>query len=298
MYKKHVVESKTLQLTYFSKQKVTCPACGAEFPREELLSGSGRLLAGELTDELRRTYTPSQKDGRVYPLVYSIGVCPQCYLALFWNAFTALDKTLAEQFLETAQERSDIVKGIFPYFDFKHNRTLIDGAAAHYLALLCYEKLPPTKYSTTMRRAMLTLRLAWISNDLHTVCPDRNYDYIASVFYQKAMFFYNEAVRKESNGEERIGNIGSYGPDLDKNYGFDGCVYLTALLYYKYGPKDNQEARLKALDEHKRALARMFGLGKSSKAKPGPLLEHSRDLYDKLTAELKAANALNEDDDE
>ena len=105
-------------------------------------------------------------------------------------------------------------------------------------------------------------------------------------------------VRKESNGEERIGNIGSYGPDLDKNYGFDGCVYLTALLYYKYGPKDNQEARLKALDEHKRALARMFGLGKSSKAKPGPLLEHSRDLYDKLTAELKAANALNEDDDE
>ena len=298
MYKKHVIESKTLQLTYFSKQKITCPACGAEFPREELLSGSGRLLAGELTDELRRNYIPSQKYGRVYPLVYSIGVCPQCFLALFWNDFTSIDKTLAEQLCESSQERVDTVKTIFPYFDFMHNRTLIDGAAANYLALLCYEKLPATKYSTTMRRAMLTLRLAWRSNDLHEVCPDRNYDYIASVFYQKAMFFYNEAVRKESNGEERIGNIGSYGPDLDKNYGFDGCVYLTGLLYYKYGQTDNQEARLKALDEHKRALARMFGLGKSSKAKPGPLLEHSRDLYDKLTAELKAANALNEDDDD
>lgn len=298
MYKKHVVETKTLQLTYFSKQKTICPACGAEFPREELLSGSGRLLAGELTDELRRTYTPSQKYGKVYPLVYSIGVCPQCYLALFWNDFGPLDKDLADSFNETSQERFNTVKEVFPYFDFTHNRTLIDGAAAHYLALLCYEKLPAVKYSTTLRRAMLTLRLAWISNDLHQECPDRNFDYISSVFYQKTMFFYSEAVRKESNGEERIGNIGSYGPDLDKNYGFDGCVYLTALLDYKYGQRDNAEARLKKLDEHKRALARMFGLGKSSKAKPGPLLEHSRNLYDQLTAELKAANSLSEDDEE
>ena len=297
MYKKHVVESKTLQLTYFSKQKISCLACGTNFLREELLSGSGRLLAGELTDELRRTYIPSQKYGAVYPLIYSIGVCPQCFLALFWNDFSIIDKTLAEQLCETSQERHDIVHEIFPYFDFTHNRTLIDGAAANYLALLCYEKLPNTKYSTTMRRAMLTLRLAWISSDLHALCPERNFDYVSSVFYQKAMFFYNEAVRKESNGEERIGNIGSYGPDLDKNYGFDGCVYLTALLYYKYGQNENIEQRIKLLDEHKRALARMFGLGKSSKEKPCPLLEHSRDLYDKLTAELKAANALIEDDE-
>ena len=82
MYKKHVVESKTLQLTYFLNRKYHVQHA-EQFLREELLSGSGRLLAGELTDELRRTYIPSQKYGAVYPLIYSIGVCPQCFLALF-----------------------------------------------------------------------------------------------------------------------------------------------------------------------------------------------------------------------
>ena len=105
-------------------------------------------------------------------------------------------------------------------------------------------------------------------------------------------------MRKESNGEERISNLPSFGPDLDKNYGFDGVVYLNGLFEYKFGQKIDMEKRLKALDENKRALARMFGLGKSSKSKPGPLLEHARNLYDQLTAELKAADALTEDDDE
>ena len=48
----------------------------------------------------------------------------------------------------------------------------------------------------------------------------------------------------------------------------------------------------------RRAIARIFGLGKSSKNKPGPLLEHSRSLYDNLTAELKEANMIDFDDDE
>ena len=43
---------------------------------------------------------------------------------------------------------------------------------------------------------------------------------------------------------------------------------------------------------HKIALAKMFGLGKSSKSKPGPILEHARNLYDALKVEL------NETDDD
>ena len=39
-------------------------------------------------------------------------------------------------------------------------------------------------------------------------------------------------------------------------------------------------------EETKIAIARIFGLGKSTKEKPGPLLEHSRNLYDTLTKEL------------
>ena len=56
---------------------------------------------------------------------------------------------------------------------------------------------------------------------------------------------------------------------------------------------------MKKLDEHKRAIARIFGLGKSTKEKPGPLLEHSRNLYDSLTKELKDASEIDFlDDDE
>jgi len=73
---------------------------------------------------------------------------------------------------------------------------------------------------------------------------------------------------------------------------------LCGLLEYKYGQKEDISLRLKKLDEFKRAIARVFGLGKSSKSKPGPLLEHSRNLYDTITAVLKEANIVDIDDDE
>ena len=73
---------------------------------------------------------------------------------------------------------------------------------------------------------------------------------------------------------------------MDKNYGWDGVIYLCALLELKYGQKDDIQLRLKKLSESKTAIARIFGLGKSSKAKPGPLLEKSRDLYDIISKEV------------
>lgn len=298
MYKKHVIEDKKLALTYYSKTKIKCPCCAENIPREELLSGSGRLVAGDLTDELRRTYIPSQKYGRVYPLIYPLVVCPSCYVSLFTNDVDSIEPEYGELLIQNSDERKRKVEEIFPHFDYTRNRTLLDGAASYYLALLCYEDLPAVKFSTTIKRAILSIRLAWISSDLNEVCPNRNYDFVSQVFYKKALFFYHEAMEKESNGKERIGNLLSFGPDIDKNYGFDGVVYLNGLLEYKYGQKENLEERLKSLDAHKRALARMFGLGKSSKSKPGPLLEHARNLYDLFTSELKAADALNEDDEE
>ena len=64
--------------TYFSKQKITCPLCGADVVREDLRTGSGRIIAGNLTDELRRHYEPSKKSGIVYPFLYSVEICPEC----------------------------------------------------------------------------------------------------------------------------------------------------------------------------------------------------------------------------
>ena len=62
------------------------------------------------------------------------------------------------------------------------------------------------------------------------------------------------------------------------------------MLEYKYGQKEDQQMRLKKLSESKMAIARIFGLGKSSKSKPGPLLEKARDLYDKLSLEVSDDN--------
>lgn len=44
------------KVTYFAKNPLTCPICGHSVIKEELLSGSGRLIAGDLTDELHRKY--------------------------------------------------------------------------------------------------------------------------------------------------------------------------------------------------------------------------------------------------
>lgn len=286
-------KEKTLSITYYTKQSVICPVCKNPFPREELLSGGGRLIAGGLTDELRRTYEPSAKYGTIYPLIYSVGVCCHCNAALLWSDMTTLnDEKVASVLQESATSRIETVKNIFPHYDFKRDRTLLEGCAGYYLALLCYEKMPPA-YSPTIKKAIICLRLAWLIDDLNKLYPEKNYDFIRDSFYKKAMFLYQEALNLEMEHKENITNVSSFGPDLDKNYGYDGVIYLSCLLEYKYGQTIDISARLKKLESCKHSIARIFGLGKSSKAKPGPLLEHSRALYDNLSAVLKDAQNIN-----
>lgn len=289
-------EQKKPSISFYSKEKTTCPVCKKEFQKEEMLSGGGRMIAGNLTDELRRNFEPSAKYGKVYPMIYSVGACPNCHVAFLWQDFQPFENPdLALEFLEEEENRKNTVWNIFPHFNFKREKTLLDGAASYYLALLCYEKLP-AEFSPTIKKAVICLRLAWLCGDLNTECPGYNYDYIAKRFYQKALFFYNEALEFEQNRKESIAGIASFGPDIDKNYGYDGVIYLSGLLEYKYGQTENQAERIEKLAEFKHSIARIFGLGKSSKAKPGPLLEHSRNLYDAVTALLKEASVIDEDD--
>lgn len=291
------VSDKKPTISFYAKEQIDCPVCRKFFRREEMLSGGGRMIAGNLTDELRRIFEPSVKYGQVYPLIYSVGACPHCQTALFWNDFKTLSPADAEKILDKKEERLESVKAIFPYYNLDHERTVFDGAAMYYMALLCYEEVS-SSFSPTIKKAVISLRLAWLCGDLNTLLPGRNYDYIQQVFYRKALFFYQESLLYEIGRKESITGLANLGPDIDKNYGYDGVIYLCGLLEYKYGQREDYAARLKKLDESKRAIARIFGLGKSSKAKPGPLLEHSRSLYDALTKELKDANQLDFDDDE
>ncbi|MCM1321090.1 MAG: DUF2225 domain-containing protein [Bacteroides sp.] len=289
-------KDKQPAISYYSKQKFSCPFCGARFEREEMLSGGGRMIAGVLTDELRRTFEPSAKYGRVYPLIYSIAACPDCNAAVYWSDLEVIaDEKVKKAVHDTREQRKESVAAVFPHYSFRRNRTLLDGAAAYYLALLCYGYFPPS-FSPTVKRAQICLRLAWLCGDLENECPNHNFSYMQQVFYRKALFFYQDALMLELSHEEPITGMSNYGPDIDKNYGYDGVIYLNGLLEYKYGQREDIQFRLKKLDEHKRAIARIFGLGKSSKNKPGPLLEHSRTLYDNLTEELKDARMPEFDD--
>lgn len=287
---------KKAAISYFTKQKCLCPVCKKEFPREEMLSGNGRMIAGSLTDELHRNYEPSARFGKVYPMIYSVGACPNCYCALLWSDFPSLtDETSLGRISDDEDNRKKMVQNVFPHFTLTKERSLYDGAAMYYLALLTYSKVD-VAYLPTIKQAIISMRLSWLCHDLEEVCPNHNFNVMAEMFVRKAMFFYQQSVINEAARVEATSSLSNFGPDIDKNYGWDGVIYLCGLLEYKYGQKDDQAMRLKKLEEYKTAIARIFGFGKSSKAKPGPLLEHSRNLYDAIAKELSASTEISVDD--
>ena len=274
------------KISFFSKNPLLCPVCEASFHREEMLTGSGRLIAGNLTQELRRMYEANKKFGEIHPLVYPVTVCPSCFYAAYLADFSNIEPEYKDLLSDNSQKRVSTVRPIFPELDFRETRGLKEGVAAYYFAIMCYDFVPRS-VSPTIKQGLSALRAAWLCNDLHSALPAENYDYLAKLFYRKARFFYTLAVEYESDGTESLGNAGHLGPDLDKNYGYDGVLYLASSLEYNFGPKDDPEKRQKSLHLAKRIVARIFGMGKASKSKPEAILQSSRDLYDAINAELK-----------
>jgi len=279
-------DERELKISFQSKEEYACPVCGTNFRREELLSGSGRLIAGELTDELHRLYEPSVKYGEIYPLSYQATVCPECWFAAMDKDFLTLPKSAWDTVMQDKDKRMHDTGTIFPSLDFNEPRGLMSGAASLYLAVRCYEFFPK-EFSPTIKQAIAALRAGWLLEELDKKLPGQHYDWLTLLFKKKAQFLYNEAIRREQSGKESLSGLKIFGPDTDKNYAYEGALYLSALLKVKYGPNEDQVQRVQSLDEAKRTIARIFGLGKSSKSKPGPLLEHARTLYDNINKELK-----------
>jgi uncharacterized protein (DUF2225 family) len=122
---------------------------------------------------------------------------------------------------------------------------------------------------------------------LHAKFPNENYDYLANNFYRKAGFYYLKAIKGEQDGTGGIGGVKNLGPDLDKNFGYDGVLYLGAYLSVKFRPKENDEERHTAIINAKRIVARIFGMGKASKNKPAAIIDNAKKLYDQIKTELK-----------
>jgi uncharacterized protein (DUF2225 family) len=282
-------KEKEAKISFQSKEELNCPVCSMTFKREELLSGSGRLIAGTLTDELHRLYEPSARYGEIFPLIYQATVCPRCWFAAMDKDFTDFPKSQAEMVNEDMEKRVTDVKQLFPDTDFGSSRDLPSGIASLYLVMRCYDYFPK-EFSPTIKQAIASIRAGWLLDEMNRKFPNQHYDWLALLFKKKATYFYNEAVRREQRGIETLSAIKNFGPDTDKNYSYEGALYLTALLRFKYSYLDNITLRANALEEARRTIAKIFGVGKSSKSKPGPLLENARSLYENISKELNESD--------
>ncbi len=274
-------------LTFLAKNEIECPICESKFMQEKLQSGGGRMISGEITELLHRRYLPSQKAGRVYPLIYSIVVCPNCFYATMAQDFMkAPPESIGEIKAKTSERIEFAGKLSDEIIDYSKARTVESGAVSYALAVICYEHFKK-KQSPVIKQALCSIRAAFLFEDLELEKPNRYYLYLAELFYKKASFLYKHALDLNIKKEQIIETIGPLGPDTDKDYGFDGIVFLVGLLTYKYGDKTNTELRKRELDEAKISLGRLFGMGKSNFDKPKVILEKSKDYYDIINKELK-----------
>ena len=274
------------KLTFFERKQTVCPVCNAKFYREDLLSGGGRLIAGDLSPELRRRYEPSKKYGEVHPLIYAITVCPTCYFASLPADFPAVPDTHRRKAETNADERHTSIALLFPGLDFTSPRTLREGAASYFFATMCYDFFDK-KANPTFKAGLCSLRAAWLLGDLHREEPEENWDQVSRIFYRKARFYYQQALERESAGLEAFDANLAFGPDLDKNYGYYGVIFLAAYLEYRYGSAEDPQKRLATLEYARRMMAKIFGVGKSSKNRPAAILDKAKEIYEQMAEEIQ-----------
>ncbi|MBW7857747.1 MAG: DUF2225 domain-containing protein [Leptonema sp. (in: Bacteria)] len=284
-------------ISFRSKDQSYCPVCNHGFTREQLLTGGGRLIAGNLSKELRRGYNESRKFGRVIPLIYPVVVCPQCLYSSFQNDFNMIEPVALERLRQGMVNRRTGIEKIVGPLDFNEDRHLIHGAASYLLAIDCYQQRG-IEVAPTPKKAICSMRAAWLFGDIHDEFPDMGFNQIRDFMYLKAVQYYRPVLEIMSRGNEPHDQFTSLlGPDTDKNWGFDGVIYLNGLLTFKYidSITKDHEKQVKYLDEAKRYLGKLYGMGKSSKSKPSVIIDLAKDLYDELNTHLQQLTGQNEE---
>ncbi|MEN2998617.1 MAG: DUF2225 domain-containing protein [Brevinematia bacterium] len=272
-------------ITFFSKETIECPICEYKFRREELMTGSGRLNAGRLTEELRRLYIPTQKWGKVNPLLYPITVCPNCLYATFKEDFrnkylTPDELTKLESYRKI---RGEYAIAIVRNVDFEKPRDLKHGILSYILAISSYSFLSK-KLAPSFKKALASLRTAWLLGDLFEEEKKHEYARLQLLFYKKALEFYSAFIEKQAKGDETIDGVKFFGPDTDKDFGFDGVFYIYAVLRYKLLFLEEEiTKKLEIISESKRYIAKFVGIGKKSVNKPADVLELGRELYERMS---------------
>ena len=277
-------ESK--KISFRQKNTTLCPVCKNEFYREEMFTGGGRLIVEKLTDELRRIYKESKKFGKIHPLVYLLNVCPNCLYTAYPKDFSDVTDAEILKLQEMRPARKNAVMKFFGDIDFKDDRNLMLGAASYMLAVDCYN-FRKKNVAPTFKKAVSSIRGAWLFADLADDYPEQPYKKMSLFFYKKAYEYYLQVIELLQNGNEPADAAGNMGPDADKNWGYEGILYLMAVLTVKIGSREKDiEKRMENFNTSKKYLSRLFGMGKSSKTRPSDLLDKTKDLYDKINEML------------
>ena len=139
-----------------------------------------------------------------------------------------------------------------------------------------------------LQKGVSSIRAAWLFSDLAEEYPDQPYKKLSLFFYKKSYDFYLKILDLLQSGAEPADAAGNMGPDTDRNWGYEGILYLSAVLTVKYGTTEKDiNKRIENFNISKKYLSRLFGSGKSSKNVPTELLEKTRILYDKINAMLE-----------
>ncbi|WP_411824755.1 DUF2225 domain-containing protein [Leptospira sp. 'Mane'] len=278
------------KVSFRAKETTVCPICDENHQKEQMFQGGGRLIAGKLAQDLRRLYEKNKKFGRVSPMDYVLSVCPRCLYSSFPKDWSVISPAENEALRMQVDIRRSYIEKILGPLDFHGDRQLVLGAASYLLAMDCYQQRG-NSVAPTPKKAVCAIRGAWYFSDLHDEFPELGFDKIRDLLYQKAAVTYGTTLELMQTGQEPVDQAaGMLGPDTDNNWGFDGVIYLNAYLTKRFkdqlAPKPEDQILL--LSRAKRTLARLYGSGKSSKGKPGPILEMSRELYDEYNVLIES----------
>lgn len=275
------------KVTYLAKESTTCPICEYSFNREILFSRGGRLQADNVTDTLHRLFKPGKKFGEVYPLIYSIITCPKCLFSSWSGDFNNVPKENKKVLNSKKNERIDYAKKIIgETIDFSKYKILESGAVGYAITVDCYDYFS-RKSIPVIKQAICSMRTAYLLEELEKKRPNQYFQYVAELYYKKALFFYKRAVELEQKKEQIISEFKGLGPDIDKNYGYDGVIYLVGVLTYKYSKNKDRQIRKKDLEEARLYLGKLFGLGKADFKKPREILEKSKEFHKLISDEIK-----------
>lgn len=289
----NVTPANQKKVSYRAQKSSICPICGFSHQKEEMLSGSGRLIAGKITPELRRLYEVSKKWGRLNPLDYAVQVCPRCLFSAYPKDFENITPQEVEPLKTTIGHRQNLMQVLFGKLDFNENRNLLLGCASFILAVDCYH-LRSVDVAPTVKKAISAIRAAWYLDDLFKEASYRPYDKARDFYYMEAAKYYRQVLEILERGGEPIDQAASMlGPDLDNNWGFDGVIYLNSYLTKKYLDQITQDPKQKIalLDLSKRYLSKLYGSGKASKSRPSVIVDMSKDLYEEISAKLDELQA-------